>query len=105
MTRLTSIFKNYLHLVELIKCNNSLKEGFIDHENKVLLYTDHQIFERHHQYKSKRIYKTDNAISIKELTSLKKGDYITHFDYGVGMFDGLRIREMAIKNKNLSDSL
>ncbi|MAQ31243.1 MAG: transcription-repair coupling factor [Flavobacteriales bacterium] len=99
MTRLTSIFKNYLHLVELIKCNNSLKEGFIDHENKILLYTDHQIFERHHQYKSKRIYKTDNAISIKELTSLKKGDYITHFDYGIGIFDGLRIRKDGDKQQ------
>jgi len=93
MDRLISIFKNYLHLVQLIKCTNSLKEGFIDDENKILLYTDHQIFERHHQYKSKRIYKTDNSISIKELTNLKKGDYITHFDYGVGMFDGLRLKK------------
>ena len=93
MDRLKHIFSNYTHLVNLIKCDNSLKTGFIDHNNKILLYTDHQIFERHHQYKSKRGYKTNNAISIKELTNLKRGDYITHFDYGIGMFDGLRIKE------------
>ncbi|MAZ55522.1 MAG: transcription-repair coupling factor [Flavobacteriales bacterium] len=92
MRRLKNIFKNYLHLTKFIQSANSLKEGFIDKNNKILLYTDHQIFERHHQYKSKRIYKTDNMISLKDLTSLKKGDYITHFDYGIGMFDGLRIQ-------------
>ena len=71
-------------------CENTIKEGFIDKNNKQLIYTDHQLFERHHQYKSKRIYKTENALSIKELTKLKKGDYITHFDYGIGVFDGFR---------------
>ena len=93
MDRLTNIFKNYTHLADFVKQENSLQKGFVDHNNKVLLYTDHQIFERHHQYKSKRGYKTNNAISIKELTSLKKGDYVAHFDYGIGMFDGLRIKE------------
>ena len=93
MNRLKNIFKNYMHLVNLVNTENSLSSGFIDRYNKVLLYTDHQIFERHHQYKSKRIYKTENTLSIKELTNLKKGDYITHFDYGIGMFDGLRIKE------------
>jgi len=102
MDRLESIFKHYMHLVDFIKCENSLKNGFIDHSNKIVLYTDHQIFERHHQYKSKRGYKIDNAISIKELTDLKKGDYITHFDYGIGMFDGLRIKE---QNGNKQESI
>jgi len=99
MKRLKNIFNNYLHLVQFVQANNSLKEGFIDNENKIVLYTDHQIFERHHQYKSKRIYKTDNMTSLKDLTDLKKGDYITHFDYGVGMFDGLRIKESNGRNQ------
>ena len=102
MKRLMNILKNYLHLVKLIYCENSLKSGFINDASKILIYTDHQIFERHHQYKSKRIYKTNNALSIKELTNLKKGDYITHFDYGVGVFDGLRVKE---NGQNLQESI
>ena len=93
MSRLKNIFENYLHLIDLKTCQNSLKEGFIDKTNKLILYTDHQIFSRHHQYQSKRIYQTENTLSIKDLTDLKKGDYITHFDYGIGVFDGLRIKE------------
>jgi len=96
--RLLYIFKNYQHLVK-IKLTASLNSGFIDHENKIILYTDHEIFEKHHQYKSKRIYKTDNAISIKEITDLKKGDYVTHFDYGVGIFDGLRNKNKLGKSQ------
>ena len=99
MNRLMNIFDNYNHLVQLVKCENSLKEGFIDHDNKILLFTDHQIFERHHQYKSKRRYKTQNTSSIKDITNLKKGDYITHFDYGIGKFDGLRIKKENDKNQ------
>ena len=99
MQRLKNILANYLHLTQFIQGHNSLKEGFIDHENKILLYTDHQIFDRHHQYKSKRIYKTDNMLSLKDLTELKKGDYITHFDYGIGIFDGLRIKNSNGKNQ------
>ena len=90
MLRLENILQKYSHLVKLVMCENAIKEGFIDKNNKKLFYTDHQLFERHHQYKSKRIYKTENALSIKELTKLKKGDYITHFDYGIGVFDGFR---------------
>ena len=36
------------------------------------------------------------------MTSLKKGDFITHFDYGIGKFDGLRI---ITKNGRKQESL
>ncbi len=90
MSRLQNLLQHCSHLVKLIKCTATIKEGFLDRINKRCFYTDHELFERHHQYKSKRIYKTENALNIKELTKLKKGDYITHFDYGIGLFDGFR---------------
>ncbi|MBF26053.1 MAG: transcription-repair coupling factor [Flavobacteriales bacterium] len=99
MKMVSNIFKNYLHLVTLLKTDNSLREGFIDHNNKILLYTDHHIFERHHQYKSKRVYKLNNTISIDNLTNLKKGDYVVHFDYGIGVYDGLRIQNINNKKQ------
>ena len=34
-----------MHLVDFIKFENSLKNGFIDHSNKIVLYTDHQILK------------------------------------------------------------
>lgn len=68
---------------------HSLSGGFIDHDNKVICYTDHQIFERFNKYKSKSGFDTKAAISIKELMQLQPGDFVTHIDHGVGVYAGL----------------
>lgn len=67
----------------------SLQEGFIDYTNKQAIYTDHQIFDRHHKFKSKTKFSDKQAITIKQLTQLEIGDYVTHIDHGVGKFEGL----------------
>ncbi|KJD31218.1 transcription-repair coupling factor [Tamlana nanhaiensis] len=68
----------------------SLHQGFIDHENKIVCYTDHEIFERYHKFHIKNGYAKKQAISLKELTNLEIGDYVTHIDHGVGRFGGLQ---------------
>ncbi|WP_370514534.1 transcription-repair coupling factor [Formosa sp. L2A11] len=68
----------------------SLHQGFIDHINKVLCYTDHQIFERYHKFSLKNGYAKKQSITLKELTNLEIGDYVTHIDHGVGRFGGLQ---------------
>lgn len=71
----------------------ALTSGFIDHDNKILLYTDHELFERYHRYKTPDHQKDHEALTIKELFELKPGDYVTHIDYGVGRFGGLETIE------------
>ncbi|WP_338731983.1 transcription-repair coupling factor [Mangrovimonas cancribranchiae] len=68
----------------------SLYQGFIDHENKITCYTDHQIFERYHKFHLKNGYAKKQAITLKELTNLDIGDYVTHIDHGIGRFGGLQ---------------
>ena len=67
----------------------NLSHGFIDHEDLVLCYTDHEIFDRYHKYTVKSLSATHEALTLKELFELKPGDYVTHIDYGVGRFSGL----------------
>lgn len=67
-------------------------EGFIDNDKKLACYTDHQIFERYHRFHLKEGYKkAKQALTLKELTGLQKGDFVTHIDHGIGIFDGLEI--------------
>ena len=73
-----------------------LHQGFTDYDNKIAVYTDHQIFDRHHRFKAKTKFSDKQAITIKQLTSLKIGDYITHIDHGIGQFNGLH----KISNNN-----
>ncbi|WP_394346650.1 transcription-repair coupling factor [Robertkochia marina] len=68
----------------------SLYQGFIDHDNKIACYTDHQIFERYHKFHLKNGYSKKQAITLKELTNLEIGDYVTHMDHGIGKFGGLQ---------------
>ena len=67
-----------------------LYEGFIDAENQIACYTDHQIFERYHKFSIKNGYSKKQTITLKELTSLSVGDYVTHIDHGIGKFGGLQ---------------
>ena len=66
-----------------------IHEGFIDHDLKLLCYTDHQIFERYHHFHLRDGYTSKEALTLKEIYDLKPGDYVTHIDHGVGRFDGL----------------
>ena len=67
----------------------SLHKGFIDYTNKQAIYTDHQIFDRHHKFKSKTKFTDKQAITLRQLTSLQIGDFVTHIDHGIGRFEGL----------------
>ena len=67
-----------------------LFQGFIDEENQLACYTDHQIFERYHKFNIKNGYSKKQTITLKELTQLSVGDYVTHIDHGIGKFGGLQ---------------
>jgi transcription-repair coupling factor (superfamily II helicase) len=68
----------------------SMYQGFIDDTAKMVCYTDHQIFERYHKFQLKNGYAKKQAITLKELTNLEVGDYVTHIDHGIGKFGGLQ---------------
>ena len=67
-----------------------LYQGFIDVANKLVCYTDHQIFERYHKFRLKNGYAKKQAITLQELNKLEIGDYVTHMDHGIGKFGGLQ---------------
>ena len=69
------------------ECN--IHNGFIDHENKVCCYSDHEIFDRFHRVSIRRTVEKSEQLTINDLTSFAIGDYIVHIDYGVGVFGGL----------------
>lgn len=67
-----------------------LYRGFIDYDLKIACYTDHQIFERYHRFRLKNGYAKKKAITLKELSNIEVGDYVTHIDHGIGKFGGLQ---------------
>ncbi|NER12938.1 transcription-repair coupling factor [Leptobacterium flavescens] len=72
-------------------------QGFVDPDLKIACYTDHQVFERYHKFHLKNGYAKKQAITLKELTNLSVGDYVTHIDHGIGKFGGLQKIEVEGK--------
>ncbi|OIQ36848.1 MAG: transcription-repair coupling factor [Crocinitomix sp. MedPE-SWsnd] len=90
--RIYSIFDDMQSSVTFVTLNFALNEGFIDNDMKFVCYTDHQIFERYHRFRLKEGYrKNQQALTLKEIYNLQKGDYVTHIDHGIGKFSGLEL--------------
>ncbi|MBP5190689.1 MAG: transcription-repair coupling factor [Bacteroidales bacterium] len=81
--------------------NFQLHRGFIDHDQQLLCYTDHEIFERYHKYTVRDLTQSREALTLKELFELKPGDFVTHIDYGVGRFSGLEKIENGGKQQEV----
>lgn len=67
----------------------NLHGGFTDHDLRISVYTDHQIFDRYHKFRIRGYFTRKESISLKELTGLNPGDYVVHIDHGIGRFGGL----------------
>ncbi|MDY0929539.1 transcription-repair coupling factor [Chryseobacterium sp. CFBP8996] len=87
--RLVSIFDELGHQLAFKSFKSELHEGFVDPDHQILVYTDHQIFDRYQRYKAKNTFAKSEQLTLKDLMSLKVGDYIAHIDHGIGKFMGL----------------
>ena len=88
--RIYTIFEDLDKELQMETLLLSIHEGFVDQEQKLAIYTDHQIFNRYHRFRLKEGFKRkDQAITLKELHNLTPGDFIVHIDHGVGKFSGL----------------
>ena len=89
LERLTTIFEEIDDSITFENLTASISEGFIDEEEEIACYTDHQIFDRFHQHGKKEKFTKSKALTLKELKTLQPGDFVVHIDYGVGRFAGL----------------
>jgi transcription-repair coupling factor (superfamily II helicase) len=90
LERLHSIFSDQNTEINFVPIPVSIHEGFIDHDLKIVCYTDHEIFQRYHKYRVKQSFSKNKALTLKMLRELQPGDYVTHIDHGVGVYSGLQ---------------
>lgn len=90
LERLHVIFTDLNAEINVIPIPTSIHEGFIDHDLKIVCYTDHQIFQRYHKYKVKQAFSKNKALTLKTLRELQPGDFVSHIDHGVGIYSGLQ---------------
>ena len=99
--RIYAILEDLDKNVSFTPIYKALREGFRDDNLKVACYTDHQVFDRYYKYKRRKGYERSQAITLKELSELKPGDYITHIDHGVGKYAGLEKVDVNGKSQEM----
>ena len=99
--RLYAILEDLDKSVKFTPINISIREGFVDRDQKLACYTDHQIFDRYYKYKLRKGYQRTQAITLKELRELKPGDFVTHIDHGIGKYAGLEKVEVNGKMQEM----
>ncbi|MEZ5020278.1 MAG: transcription-repair coupling factor [Bacteroidales bacterium] len=87
--RLKEIFAETDPSAEFTPLLLNLHQGFTDHDLKIAVYTDHQIFDRYHKFRIKGFFTRRDSMTVRELTDLNPGDYVVHADHGIGRFGGL----------------
>ena len=87
---LKQIFIDNDNKLNVIFIAKSIFKGFINHEEKSLCYTDHEIFERYFKFNIKKSFNVTKRVQLNELNQLQIGDYVTHIDHGIGVFGGLK---------------
>ncbi len=102
LERLRSIFEDLDAELQFTAIPNAISKGYIDHDKKILCYTDHQIFQRYHKYKVKQAYSKGKALTLRMLRELQPGDFVTHIDHGVGLYSGLQKIEV---NGNMQEAI
>lgn len=100
--RLRSIFEDLNANIAFVPIPKAISGGFIDHEKKIVCYTDHQVFQRYHKYNVKQAYTKGKAITMRALRELQPGDFVTHIDHGVGVYSGLQKIEV---NGNMQEAV
>jgi transcription-repair coupling factor (superfamily II helicase) len=99
---LLSQFKN--ELAELIETGKvrietlAIKKGFVSKNEKFLLLTDYEIFNKPYRTKIIKSHKYKKSKS-KAFASIKKGDYVVHEDYGIGKYTGLETIRIGEANQ------
>ena len=72
----------------------NLHAGFIDRDDRICCYSDHEIFDRFHRVAIRRTVEKSEQLTLNDITAFNIGDYIVHIDHGVGVFGGLvRMRD------------
>ena len=94
LERVRSILSQNGGMIPQFVSGKNLHNGFIDLQDRICCYSDHEIFDRFHRVSLRRTVEKSEQLTINDLNSFNIGDYVVHIDHGVGIFGGLvRMRD------------
>ncbi len=75
-----------------------LKGGFVCQRGRFAILTDHEIFGRYHRRIRRKRFK--EGVAISDYSSLTRGEYVVHTDYGIAKYLGLETINVDGRNRD-----
>lgn len=89
LNRIKSILFENCGVLPEFRTGFNIHGGFIDNDDRICCYSDHEIFDRFHRVSIRRSVEKSEQLTLNDLNSFNIGDYVVHIDHGVGIFGGL----------------
>ena len=83
---ISDFFENTNEKVRLIVCDNAIGYGMLNYQ----VITESEIYKKANIKKAKYRSVQDTTMQINSKEELKPGDYIVHYDYGIGKYLGIK---------------
>jgi len=79
----------------IVLVNQDLPGSFVDNEKKFIVLTEEIILDT--RKKSKVRYRSviNQAVKIRDVSELQNGDYVVHYDFGIGQYIGLKTMTLS----------
>ena len=98
LDRIAGIIEQSGGIVPQFVSGKTIHRGFIDEQDKICCYSDHEIFDRFHRASLRRTVEKSEQLTLNDLNSFNIGDYVVHIDHGIGIFGGL-VRKIDDKGR------
>ena len=98
LARIAGIIEQSGGIVPQFVSGKTIHRGFIDEQDKICCYSDHEIFDRFHRASLRRTVEKSEQLTLNDLNSFNIGDYVVHIDHGIGIFGGL-VRKIDDKGR------
>ena len=84
-----------LNTSNILVTNEDLPGSFIDNKEKFIVLTEDIILDAKKRSKVRYRSVINQAIKIRDVSELQNGDYVVHYDFGIGQYVGLKTMTLS----------
>lgn len=87
--RISDIFEEEgLSLNNILIRDLQINQGFVFNEVDLIVMTDNQFYGRSLRWRKRK--RVPKGLTLKQLDSMRNGDFVVHVDHGIGQYQGLK---------------
>ena len=96
----TNQVKSYETILNIEYTDNVILGSFRDANKQVVYLEEQSIFNKKRTYRTQYRSVLNQATKIRDIHELEIGDFVVHYDYGIGQYVGLKTMELGREKRD-----